>query len=337
MTDTPTGPSGLDVLDAAGPAGPPPGEPGASEERGRPDGTGSATASGAGGATASGPGGATASGPGGAAGSGAGGGGGAPVVPGPGSVHPRLWQRRVAVLRDQGRRRLRWIVAAVVVLIGVCVAVVVLHTPLVAVRSTTVLGAPISEQEAVLSASGLADAPPLIDVDPRTTAARVEALPWVAHAVVVRHWPDAVTVTVTPRTPLGAVPRPGGGAAVVDASGHVISWEASLPAGLLVSGPVPPGRPGTVLGAADHPALKTAAALPAAVAGRVRQVSVNGSGVVAMNLGGGVSAVLGTTAELPQKLAALVTVIDRTRPTGPAVIDLTIPSQPAIGLPPGTR
>ena len=32
-------------------------------------------------------------------------------------VHPRVWQRRVAVLREQGHRRLRWVVGGVVVLV----------------------------------------------------------------------------------------------------------------------------------------------------------------------------------------------------------------------------
>ena len=256
---------------------------------------------------------------------------------GEGGVHPRVWQRRVAVVRDQGRRRLRWVVAAVVALAGVCVAVVVLHTPLAAVRTTTVVGAPFSQDAAVLAAAGLADHPPLIDVDPRATAARVEALPWVAHAVVVRHWPDAVTVRVTPRQALGAVPRPGGGVAVVDAAGHVMAWQPAVPGDLLISGPVPPGRPGTVLGAGDRPALEAAAALPAPVAARTRQVSVNRAGVVAMDLGDGVSAVLGPVAQLSEKMTDLVSVLDGAHPTGPAVIDLTVPGEPAIGLPPRAR
>ena len=66
------------------------------------------------------------------------------LPPGPGAdavVHPRVWQRRVAVLRDQGRRRLRWVVAGVAALVALCVALLALHTPLLALRHATVVGA----------------------------------------------------------------------------------------------------------------------------------------------------------------------------------------------------
>jgi hypothetical protein len=145
-------------------------------------------------------------------------------------VHPRVWQRRVAVLREHAHRRLRWIVGGVAVLVVLCVALLVLHTPLLALRHATVRGAPHTGSEAVLQAAGLLDDPPLIDVDPKTVAAHVEALPWVAHAVVVRHWPDSVTIIVTERVPLGSVARPGGGVALVDASPAVPapSWPGPL-------------------------------------------------------------------------------------------------------------
>ena len=142
-------------------------------------------------------------------------------------VHPRVWQRRLGVLRDQGRRRLRWVVGGVAVLVAVCVALLTLHTPLLALRHATVVGAPHTGAQAVLQAAGLVGEPPLIDVDPKSVAAHVEALPWVAHAVVVRHWPDSVTILVTERVALGSVARPGGGVALVDASGRVLAWQAT--------------------------------------------------------------------------------------------------------------
>ena len=121
-------------------------------------------------------------------------------------VHPRVWQRRVAVLREQGHRRLRWVVGGVAVLVALCVALLVLHTPLLALRHATVRGADHTGRRGrARRRPALLDHPPLIDVDPKSVAARVEALPWVAHAVVVRHWPDSVTIIVTERVPLGSV------------------------------------------------------------------------------------------------------------------------------------
>ncbi len=247
-------------------------------------------------------------------------------------VHPRLWQRRAAVLREAGRRRLRFVVAGVALLVALCVGMLVLHTPLVAVRQVTVSGADHSGVQAIVAAAGLTGSPPLIDVDPAAAAARVEALPWVAHATVARRWPDAVSVTVTERVPIGAVLRPGGGAAVVDATGRVLAWDPSAPPGLVLSLPTAPGAPGTALAPADRPGVAVAAALPASVAGRVREVAVDG-GQVRLDLGGGLSALLGSPDELSAKLAALASVLEEARPRGPAVIDLTLPDQPAVGPP----
>jgi len=254
--------------------------------------------------------------------------------PGPGQVvHPRLWQRRVAVLRDQGRRRLRWVVGGVALLVALCVVLLVLHTPLLAVRHTSVGGAVHSGDGAVLRAAGLLGHPPLVDVDPGAAARGVERLPWVKHAVVLRQWPDAVRITVTERVALGSVARGGGGWAEVDASGHVLAWDATVPAGLVLVVPVSPGRPGTVLAPAARPALVVGAALPATLDGRVHQVAVGAGGSVTLDLGGGVTALLGGTDGLRAKLTALASVLAGAAPRGPAVIDVTVPDQPTVGPP----
>jgi cell division protein FtsQ len=253
-------------------------------------------------------------------------------------VHPRVWQRRVAVLREQGRRRLRWVVAGVAVLVVLCVVLLVLHTPLLALRNATVHGAQHTGTQAVLAEAGLLDDPPLIDVDPSTVAARVERLPWVAHAVVVRHWPVSVTITVTERVALGSVAAPGGGVAVVDASGRVLAWQSSAPPGPVLVAPVTPGPPGTVLARAARPALEVASALPPSLAGRVRHVTADAQGMVTLDLGGGVRAVLGSVAAVQAKLTALASVLAGAPVSGPAVIDVTVPDEPTVGPPPpGSR
>jgi cell division protein FtsQ len=256
----------------------------------------------------------------------------------PSAVHPRVWQRRVAVLREHAHRRLRWIVAGVVVLVAVCVALLALHTPLLALRHATVQGAQHTGSQAVLQAAGLLTDPPLIDVDPKSVATHVEALPWVAHAVVVRHWPDSVTIIVTERVPLGALARPGGGVALVDASGRVLAWQESAPPGLVLVAPVTPGPPGTVLARAALPALQVAAALPSSLAARVVQVRADARGMVTVELRGGLSAVLGSTGALDAKLSSLASVLAGAHVSAPDVINVTIPDEPTVGPPPpGSR
>jgi cell division protein FtsQ len=252
----------------------------------------------------------------------------------PPPVDPRLWQRRVAVLRQQGRRRLRWVLAALAALAVGVVVLVGLHSPVLAVRHVTVLGAHHTGYGLVVRAAGLDAHPPLIDVDTGAAAARVAQLPWVAHATVVRDWPDGVTVTVTERVPVATVSRPGGGVAVVDADGHITAWEPDgFPGVVALGGAGVPGRPGTVLGPAARPALVVAASLPPALASRVRLVSLGAGEELWLDLGGGVKATLGSDNDLTAKLEALSSVLAGVNLRGPAVIDVSVPDEPTMGPP----
>ena len=80
-------------------------------------------------------------------------------------MDPRISARRTAVIREQGRRRL--VVAGVA--LGVALLVVggwfLLHTPLFSARSVTVTGNVHETAAQVVAQAGLADRPPLLDVN----------------------------------------------------------------------------------------------------------------------------------------------------------------------------
>ncbi len=250
------------------------------------------------------------------------------------SVHPRLWQRRLTVLGDAGRKRLRWVVAGVSVLAAACVALLVLHTPLLAARQVTVIGAIRTGVGPVVAAVDL-HGQPLVDVNPGQVAARVEALPWVAHATVTRHWPNDVTVTVTERVPAAVVDTPGHGAVVVDSHGRVLATDASVAPGMVVlAAPVVPGRPGSILGAGATPGLTVLAAVPAMLEPRLEQVDVADNGDVTLALTGHIGVTLGPAVELPAKFESLVSVLVDVPPTEPEVVDVTVPDAPEVGPPP---
>jgi cell division protein FtsQ len=250
----------------------------------------------------------------------------------PPPVEPRLWLRRMEVLREQGRRRLRWVIAALVAVVVAAAILVTLHSPVLAVRHVTVVGAHQTPVGAVVGQAGL-DGRPLVDIDTGAAAARVESLPWVAHASVVRSWPTGVTITVVERVPRAAVDRPGG-VAVVDGSGHVLEWAPESPPGLPSLGAVVvPGPPGSVLGPGARPALTVVDAFPASLAPTVRRVVMPKGRGAWLDLGGGLSAALGGTGEISAKLQSLVSVLASARPAGSAVIDVTVPDLPTVGPP----
>ena len=258
----------------------------------------------------------------------------APVAERRPRIDPRIGARRTAVTRERGRRRLRLAVVAASVALLVAGGLVVLHSPLLAARHVTVLGAHRVSTRLVVHTAGLSGAPPLIDVDPGADARRLEQLPWVARAALSRRWPDSVVVTVVERRPVAALalPAPASGYALVDASGHVLQWVATVPGGLpVLQAPVAAPAPGKVLSAAARPGLVVADATERALPGRLQGVTVDPSGSVRLDLGGGVQVLVGRALSLGPKLASLRSVLAGAPPPGPEIIDVTVPGEPTTG------
>jgi cell division protein FtsQ len=244
-------------------------------------------------------------------------------------IDPRIRQRRIQVKREEGRRRLRILVATLGSLGAVLVAAVALHSPLLAARHVAVVGATHTPAAEIREAAGLAHAPPLIDIGGGRAARAVDRLPWIATAHVTRAWPDGARISVTERTPVAVV-----AGALVDVTGRVLgpsSPALPLPT-LIIEPPAPPlalPPAGGTAPAAYRPGLAVAAALPPALVPRVTAVAVEPDGSVDLHLTGGASAVLGDASQLPQKLAAVLTLAARVD-IGAGVINVTVPGAPVL-------
>src|SRR5687768_9465586 len=121
-------------------------------------------------------------------------------------IDPRIRARRIEVQRTEGRRRLRrlaWLSAAVVLLVG---AWGLTRTTLLDVDRVVVVGAAHSDGDAVVAATGVRQGDPLLDVDAGQVRHAVERLPWVATATVSRSWPGTVHVRLRERTAVAVVP-----------------------------------------------------------------------------------------------------------------------------------
>ncbi|MCU1490802.1 MAG: Polypeptide-transport-associated domain protein FtsQ-type [Acidimicrobiaceae bacterium] len=244
---------------------------------------------------------------------------------------PRLRERKAAVARQAGRRRLRGLAVLAVGVVLVVAALLLLHSALLSARAVTVRGALHESRAEILAVSGLAKRPPLIDIDQAGVASAIEALPWVRTATVSRHWPDGVSVNLVERQPLGEVPLAGGKDAVVDRSGRVLEEVAGPPSGLVVLtgvGSVP--RPGGFLQASDGPLLQLAAQLPATIAPRISSISKTITDGLVLRVTHGPLVVLGSSSQLGAKMVSLTTLLDKASLNGIVTIDLRVPAAPVL-------
>ncbi len=251
-------------------------------------------------------------------------------------MDPRIRQRRIAVRRDEGRRRLRLLIAAMALVAVIAAGIGVTRSPLLDLDHIRLSGASEAALADVTRATGLRRGQAMVDLDEAGLARKAMALPWVRTATVSRRWPATVVITVTERVPLVAMSRGNGGWALTDRTGRVVSLALVPPPGVVTLAGLPAaGAPGTDLPASARPSLDVAVSLPADLRAQVASIGPDGAadarpGDVALQLRSGAFARLGDSGQLAGKLAALATVLRQVDLTRVAVIDVRVPESPAI-------
>jgi cell division protein FtsQ len=262
-----------------------------------------------------------------------GGGDGPPESPSAGTglvaLHPRMERRRLDVQRDRERRRLHravWVLAVVALLV---VGAALSQTPAVDVDHLLVAGEGNTSEAAVRWASGIRRGDALLTLDERGAERRIEELPWVAHADVVREWPGTVRVVVRERQPEAAVQAgdrlpP----ALVDHTGRVLDVGGPVPPGLVVVTGLDPGElaEGEIVPAGVRDALRVAVGARERVPGAVASISLG----LDANLTAGGRVRFGSPAALDEKLVALATFLTDVDLTNLDVLDLRVPGSAAI-------
>ncbi|MEX2658187.1 MAG: FtsQ-type POTRA domain-containing protein [Acidimicrobiales bacterium] len=252
------------------------------------------------------------------------------------AIDPRIRARRIAVQRDEGRRRLQrlgMVGGAAAVALG---AAGIAISPLLDVDHVVVTGASHVDPKAVEVATGIERGDPLVALDAAGAAEAVRALPWVAEVSVEHSWPGTVEVAVVEREPVAAVLHPDGQASLVDAEGRVLEEVAADATGvILVTGLPAPGPPGSTMPDSARGAVAVADGIPAALHPVVERLVVDEDDRLRLEVrleeGAPPALVLlGRDDQLTAKLAALATVVASVDLAGLAVIDLEVPSAPAL-------
>ena len=90
-----------------------------------------------------------------------------------------------------------------------------------AVEEVLLTGRKRTSKRALLDSIGVERGTPMLAIDPQATRERIEALPWVASAMVERRLPNVLLIEITERRPL-ALWQHRGQKAVIDHNGEVI-------------------------------------------------------------------------------------------------------------------
>jgi cell division protein FtsQ len=243
-------------------------------------------------------------------------------------VDPRMRSRRIAVRRDQGKRRLKRFTVALAVVAVVVAAAVATQTSLLDVERVRIDGVGHTTAVDVRRVAGISPGDTMVGVDAGGAAARVEDLPWVEQATVVRRWPGTVEIHVTEREPLAVIEVAGARVALVDDDGRVLEVTRQPPAGLPEVTGVSSRQiaEGDELGRAIRDALAILRALRERLPGVVASVSSDLDAALAA--GGEIR--FGSTAGLDDKIVAVETVLADVDTDCLELLDVRVPGSPAL-------
>ena len=246
----------------------------------------------------------------------------APVV-----VDPRMRSRRIAVRRDQGRRRLKWATVTLGAVAILVAAVVATQTPLLDVDRVRVDGVGHTASADVRQAAGISPGEAMVGVEVDRAATHIEDLPWIAQATVARRWPGTIEIQVTERRPVAVVEVAEGRVALVDGDGRVLEVTRQPPAGLPeVTGVRGRIAEGDELGRGTRDALAILRAVGERLPGVVASVSSDLDAAVAS--GGEIR--FGSTDGLDDKIVAVETVLADVDTACLELLDVRVPGSPAL-------
>ena len=234
---------------------------------------------------------------------------------------------------DKATNRRLWL--GVFALAAVAFVFAIFEAPQFEATRTQVSGHARTSDGAIDAALAVTDDQALITYDTREAAARIEQLPWVERASVVRQWPSTLRVVVREHAVTAGIGDESGQRWFVAGSDRYAIEESSTP---------PAGVPLII---ADDSIIESVALgepieriervydlaleVPGQLDPWISLWSVDGDGVVAANLTGSAHAVFGAAGDTRTQFVSLASILDG----GPSLtcieqIDLSTPDTPVI-------
>jgi cell division protein FtsQ len=243
-------------------------------------------------------------------------------------IEPRLRERRAAVKRALGRKRLRWLLLGTVVVIVGVGTLAVLGSDLFAIKqeNVTVYGAVYADPALVEAVVDDLVGTPALLVDTQTAERALEAIPWVDTAKVRVSFPHTATIEIREREAQTTYQGPDQRYRVLDRDGRVLDVLDGYPiAYVLLAGPDPVDLdPGEFAPQGYAAASELAKNLTASIRGRVERIDVTADGSqLSLFLDDGTEARFGQARDIFNKLLRLETTLANNPDREPGVIDVS--------------
>lgn len=258
----------------------------------------------------------------------------------PPPVDPRLRARRIEVRRREGRRRLRRLLALLVITLLAAAAWGISRSPLLDVDHIDVSGLRRADLDQVVAASGVTRGDALLDVDLDGAETGISQLGWIESVTASRSWRGTVHLTVVEREPVAVLAVDDGDHWLVDTSGRLI--DRALPTDIaawpLVRGAKLPAE-GNTVDPTHRRAVQVAEELTAGLRTWVSAITIDAQGELWIELAAPAGtdfvldqarARLGDGRDLRTQLMAVETILTRVELDCLAVIDARVGSAPVV-------
>ena len=211
-----------------------------------------------------------------------------------------------------GNKRKRLVMTGLGLVLFIGVALVVLASPLVAVRTVQVEGAKYSDAALVRSVSDSLKGKSVLTVDTKTARERLESDPWIKSARITTSLPSRVMIQINERIPVAWFLGVDNRARVIDEDGLVLSVVEGRPTQYMwIDGTGSNLTAGASSTATYRAAGQLAMSLPSELAPMVEHLGVAGSEQITMTLKTGTVINFGAPVDMRNKLVNVVVLLRR--------------------------
>jgi cell division protein FtsQ len=240
------------------------------------------------------------------------------------SGQARFRERRIAARRAEGRRRLRIAVTLGTVVAVVVVALLLLASPILSIRTIDVEGVVYADPEQVGEIVGSLRGDAILTADLHGAETALEEIPWVREARVSMHLPRRVAIQIDEREPMAFFRAVDGFNRVIDLDGRVLDVIEGDPVDYPpIQGTGPNLSAGEFVGQPFLGSAQLINALPRELRLRLVSMAVTPEGEVSFLLTDDVTVLFGRPDRFQVKLVALVNEIKRQGSRSYSVIDVS--------------